>query len=564
MKCSNCGHELEPGSGFCENCGMITSLDEENGDTSFNENQSGFSSDAFSKPTEDSVSGETTFLTADGETGFVDDSPRELEADSTEQIVPVFEYPEKETEPQPEEYAESEGPASAENEPGDIYIRDSRIETSEFEEEDEEYEPEEIKEEVPEAGLQADTEEAEETQAYLPPLYTEDGVEAEAVSEESAEADDNDDNEENEETSDDDGLDDMYVKTSKSKRNSVIIAVLLVAIIAVTAGAAVMIKDNFSKVPVDAPTTQTQNATTEKESATTAPTSLPETETTAEETEKETTDEQTTEKAGQPVTEPSAERETTEKQTTVKDETTTKRQTTTAKNTTTTKKPVTTTKNAVTTTKKNVTTTKNTVTTTKKPTTAASSTTARPQTTAAPTTTDPFGFGTDKVQKPDSYLAAGSRYTVYVSVNSLTLRSKPDSGASKVVYLSLGEDLTVYAKAQDGFVYVRSNRFGVYGWVDVRYVSKTRPVADTVVVVPGLVEPDKLYSAPKTMYVNAKIGIRLRKAPSSDAASVRSLSYGFPVKVTGYSSQNSGWVYVTDITHGVTGWTRLEWLADKQ
>ena len=563
MKCSNCGHELEPGSGFCENCGMITSLDEENGDTSVKDNQAGFSSDDFSKPTEDSVGAGESFLTADGETGFVDDAPRELEADSTEQIVPVFEYPEKEAEPQPEEYAESEGTAQAENEPEDIYIKDSRIETSEFEEEDDEYEPEERKEEVPDTGLQTDTQEAGETQAYRPALYTEDDAEAEAVSEESAESDDNEDNEDNAETSDD-GLDDMYVKPSKSKRNSVIIAVLLVAIIAVTAGAAVMIKDNFSKVPVDAPTTQTQNPATEKEPATTNPTSVQPTETTAEETEKETTDEQTTEKAGQPVTEPSAERKTSEKKTTVKDETTTKRQTTTAKNTTTTKKPVTTTKNAVTTTKRNVTTTGNTVTTTKKPTTAASSTTARPQTTAAPTTTDPFGFGTDKVQKPGSYLAAGSRYTVYVSVNSLTLRSKPDSGASKVVYLSLGEDLTVYAKAQDGFVYVRSNRFGVYGWVDLRYVSKTRPVADTVVVVPGLVEPDKLYPAPKTMYVNAKIGIRLRKAPSSDAASVRSLSYGFPVKVTGYSSRNSGWVYVTDITHGVTGWTRLEWLTAKQ
>ena len=29
MKCPNCGHELEPGSGFCENCGMITSLENE-------------------------------------------------------------------------------------------------------------------------------------------------------------------------------------------------------------------------------------------------------------------------------------------------------------------------------------------------------------------------------------------------------------------------------------------------------------------------------------------------------------------------------------------------------
>ena len=144
------------------------------------------------------------------------------------------------------------------------------------------------------------------------------------------------------------------------------------------------------------------------------------------------------------------------------------------------------------------------------------------------------------------------------------MRSKPDQQASKVVYVSIGEDLTVYGKEENGFLYVRSNRYGVYGWVAERYVSKTRPTAEETVVVPGIVKPDKKYSSPKTMYVNVHVGIRLRKAPETDAASVRTLSYGFPVKVTGYSSADSGWVYVTDITHGVTGWTRLEWLAEKQ
>ena len=27
MKCNNCGSELKPGAGFCENCGMIISID---------------------------------------------------------------------------------------------------------------------------------------------------------------------------------------------------------------------------------------------------------------------------------------------------------------------------------------------------------------------------------------------------------------------------------------------------------------------------------------------------------------------------------------------------------
>ena len=166
------------------------------------------------------------------------------------------------------------------------------------------------------------------------------------------------------------------------------------------------------------------------------------------------------------------------------------------------------------------------------------------------------------MEKPKTYLAAASRYKVYVAVNSLTIRSKPSASASRVVYVSLGESLTVYGKSQNGFTYVRSDRYGVYGWVSNSYISKTRPQAEQTVVVPNLVKPDKKYSNPKTMYVNVQIGVRLRKAPDMNAESVRSLSYGFPVKVTGYSSSHSGWVYVTDTTHGVTGWVKLAWLSE--
>lgn len=556
MKCSNCGHELEPGSGFCENCGMIISLD---GDENIQQTPSDiYSAEPFEAESEQSP------VTQNGQENpaYVEtESPRELEADATEQIVPVFEYPEKEDET--ENFAESEPEAEPQPEleqkpdrsvdNSDIYAADSLSETTEFEEDEDEYEKQE--QDATDYGQPEEPYNDEEQDIAQP-------------EDEQTEEDISDDGEPDEE----DGLDDMYVTSSKSKKNSVIIAVLIVALIAVTAGGAVMIKDNFSKVPVNALTSETQTTAAQKESATTK--KAPETEkiekneTTDEATEETTGQEpdeqETTAENEQAVTEPSEENTTgkqdvTEDKTPVK-ENTTKRDVTTTKSTTAAKP--TTTRQVVTNppTTKPITTTKPTTT---KPTTTKPTTT-KPTATKPETTTDPYGFGTDKVQKPGAYLAAGARYTVYVNVSSLTMRSKPDQQASKVVYVSIGEDLTVYGKEENGFLYVRSNRYGVYGWVAERYVSKTRPTAEETVVVPGIVKPDKKYSSPKTMYVNVHVGIRLRKAPETDAASVRTLSYGFPVKVTGYSSADSGWVYVTDITHGVTGWTRLEWLAEKQ
>ena len=542
MKCPNCGHELEPGSGFCENCGMITSLENEEAPAS-SENKESAREVYNAQP--ETTDAETVHEPSDDGEVPVEDTdssvPYELEADETEQIVPVVEYDEKDSEADEKQ----PGVRSEKSDFEDEYTEDGGFE------EDEGYDGDE-------GAYEEENAEGSENDEY------EDAEEEESISAEQ----DNDDGMEQED--EDDGLDDMYVTASKSKRNSVIIAVLIIAIVAVTAGAVTMIKNNFSKVPVNAETSQSETADTEKEKATTKPTSETDSETT-ENTTEETTDKQTTEKE-------TTEKETAEKQTTEKvtegvtepsKETTTQKQTTTSHVTTTTKKPTTTTKRYTTTTKKYTTTTR--PTTTKKPTTTAKptttkkpTTTTRPTTTKPSTTTDPYGFGTDKVEKPKTYLAASERYKVYVSTDSLTMRSKPSQSASRVVYVSLGESLTVYGKSQNGFTYVRSDRFGVYGWVSNSYISKTRPQAEETVVVPGLVMPDKQYANPKTMYVNVDIGVRLRKAPEMDAASVRSVSYGFPVKVTGYSSSKNGWVYVTDTTHGVTGWVMLSWLSEKQ
>lgn len=205
---------------------------------------------------------------------------------------------------------------------------------------------------------------------------------------------------------------------------------------------------------------------------------------------------------------------------------------------------------------------------TAKPSSAAQSTSSSKPSTAAstsrtttantkPNTTSPYGFNNVTVQKPAS--TSSNPYKVYVMESSITMRNKPSIKGERVVYLPIGTPCTVYAK-QDGFFYVRSDRYGVYGWVSADYVSKSRPVSDTTTVVPNLVKPDKTYSTPQTKHVTAAEGLRLRKGPGTKYDTILLIDIGFPVKVTGYSSTVSGWVYVTDTTHGVNGWVSAEYI----
>ena len=179
-----------------------------------------------------------------------------------------------------------------------------------------------------------------------------------------------------------------------------------------------------------------------------------------------------------------------------------------------------------------------------------------PSTTKAPTTNRPattakYGITDAKVKAPSKYLS--SPFTAYVTTNGVILRANPDSSAERVLYLSVGADLKVLAE-ENGFYYVRSNRYGVYGWVSKSYASASRPEAQTTVTVPNLVKPDKAYATATVKYVTSTEGLRLRKGPGSNYDVIRVIRSGYPVKVTGYSSKVSGWVYVTDTTHGVSGW----------
>ncbi len=522
MKCTNCGHELEPGSGFCENCGTIMSLDDD-----YN---------PFESNNEESV--------------YINENPgtaRELEADDTEQIVLSEEVPDDEA-ISGESYAdfepEAETAESQTNEEAEAVFAEENEADAEAEAEAETTaESEEDATSEPKAEAESDSEQETEAEPEADNPF------------DAAEEDYKEPSEDEEEVGDDDA--DMYVTAKKTKKGTLAIIALVGVLVAVVAGGVNVIKNNFIAQPtnsVNAETSvtsgeETEESTNKQVDATTQPTE----ENSDEETTEKESEEQTTEKE-----------EETASKTTVKSGTETSKQTekatTNASKVPSSSKPVTTTKAPTTT--KRPTTTKAPVTTKKPTTTKAPSTTKKPSTTKTPaitkpttnapvTSKDPHGFNFATVQKPNKYFSSPSK--VYVNTNALALRSKPTTKSENIVYLPLGTSCTAYA-SQDGFLYVRSDRYGVYGWVSKTYTSNSRPVSQNSIIVPNLVEPDKEFETKTTKYVIPADGLRLRKGPGEDYGIILRLDKGFPVKVIGYSTSDSNWYYVKDTTHGIYGW----------
>ena len=215
----------------------------------------------------------------------------------------------------------------------------------------------------------------------------------------------------------------------------------------------------------------------------------------------------------------------------------------TTRETTTTRPSNTTTTRRTTTTAPHTTTTRRAVTTT----TRRAVTTTRPSTTAQSTT----------VQRPAT---TTPRRTLYVTEDGVALRTAPNRSAASRLSLSVGADVVVTGE-ENGYYYVYSNRYGVSGWVSKSYIASSRPVATSERSVSGVASPDVTYSSPKSKTVASDgDGLNLRKGPGTSYGVIRSISDGYPVLVKGTSSSASGWVYVTDTTHGVSGWVSAAYL----
>ena len=574
MKCTYCGHELSEGSEFCENCGMILGFN---------------SDDAHDKKSESAPEPEYTpnvFMAIDlPEEDDTDAAAMELPVSDSEETVTVTEnIPEFVSAPEESVNEEADVDSAEESDNSEdeptIEIAEGEFEIPEYkplpdvvitakkssdkvrvepvkkakkkleyketyniesiplkeETESEMKEPQEIYSdaaetvaEEPIAEVVEKQEAAEETAEVVEPLE-----EIAEVHEETDEEDlpinifedisSGDEVPEVEEYEDitPDYEEVILEKRGKKGGKGLAVAVVVVVLCAIAVGAYAL----RDVIPVLAPTEESTlpSQTTDVKETTDVPS-------TEETTEEESTENITTEEA-------TTEETTTEEVTTenVTDEEPSSNNIVVTKPTTT--KPTTT----------KPTTTKPTTT---KPTTTKPTTTK--PTTTKPTTTDPYGINNVSVKKPTSFIKS---YTAYATAEGINLRSGPATSYDRVLYLSKGADLKVLAK-ENGFLYVYSNRYGVYGWVSASYVSESRPEAENSTVHTGTVAPD-VTTKTKTMYTTYSLNIR--KGPSTKYQSVQVIPTGYPVKVTGYKSGVSGWVYVTDLTYGVSGWVSSDYL----
>ena len=553
MKCGFCGNELENGAQFCPNCGMIISLGEENEAAQENDAVVESVYNVFKSNIEKEEKAPVANPTA-----------QELDIDPTEEKVefvmslPEFEdYAAEPIKASETEEAEIEAEAETEETVEEALAEEETIEVAysadEYPAEEEiediySYSSEEIKEQeevqetldirVPEIDvIYEGPEKAPEPIAVPKTAPKNDELRQKKQAKENLEKISPDKKENKKKPAKDKkkGIDGIKIESVLG----IAVAVVLVLFACVYA-----VKND--KIPVlgelFANDTTTTEAPVAGDNTTDAPTSQ-------EDTTEPTTEESTTE---EPTTEPSTE-ETTESTTepTTKETTT---ETTTTKPTTT--KP-TTTKPAVSTTKPSTTTTKPTTTkpvVTTRPATTTKPVTTKPVITTKPNVTEGFGINDVEVKKPVSYLSKS--YTAYVTVEGLTLRSKPTTESYKVLSLSKGADVLVLAK-ENGFCYIKSNRYGVYGWASASYLADSRPQSQSV-VQSGTVTPDKKYASTEIKYTTN--GLNVRKGPSTSYDIVGLVPISYPVKVIGYKSGVSGWVYVQDTTYGYTGWVSTAFL----
>ena len=88
--------------------------------------------------------------------------------------------------------------------------------------------------------------------------------------------------------------------------------------------------------------------------------------------------------------------------------------------------------------------------------------------------------------------------------------------------------------------------------------AKNKSAVSTKVTAPvKAAEPDVKAEA-KVMHTTYSLNIR--KGPATTYESVQIIATGYPVKVLGSKSGVSGWVYVTDLTYGVSGWVSTAYL----
>lgn len=514
MKCPNCGHELEGGSGFCEYCGMIISLDEE--------------------PIKEK---ESSSAKRNIKPNFDDDFVEYLENDNRD--VGTDEYDEAYELDDDAVYNPLEGESVYDHfeQPSDMGFQQAQAEEAYAENEyygtdgadidkEDELQPEQEYEEEPEDS------------------YT---FEDKAISsEEEEDLNDEPTSDDEEGGEDDDEFLSRGIKVERSRKKGTagaFVAMALILVIVVIGGSFAIKKASpiTKKRPVNGPsgsiTVYTGTGTSTTENLSEATTKSPEitTKKPKETTEKatENTTEKTTKKPNEST---SATRETGTSATTA---TTAKPSTTTPSNS----KPSTTTPH----------------TTAPRATDPSTS-----KTTEVPENADKYTIADVAITKPKKYLS--KPYDAKINSDGCHLRSGSSTSTDHVLYCSYNNTVRVLAQ-ENGFLYIYYPRFGVYGWISSELVTvsdstqTTKPkTTQSTTITPRNIEPDRTYSKEQTKTVSDAEGLNLRHGPGTDYPASRLLVDKTSVVLKGYSSTAPGWVYVYVPSYGVSGWVSSAYL----
>lgn len=504
MKCPFCGSELEAGAGFCPNCGTILSLDNE------------FVSPVQPEPAPP-VQPEASEAAAPEAAAPAAAEPLH---GMPQYVSPTFEaYEPAQTYTVPETY----DPETDDDDP----FRELHPDLDDTP-------PAPAPVVIPPEAKISDTQPVA-LEGSIPVYEPTEEIELPADAEEAQETD---------------GLGDMYVTGGKGKKGKVAALLVVLLLAAAAVGAWYYMK---SENPFFRPSTEPSGVVIDSTESTAEPTTEPTTEDTTDESasDEDTTDESTSDES-------TSDEDTTDELTSSEPDSVTDisadENELTAPADTTAPLDTTTPTTAEPTTKAPTTTARPTTTaprTTARPTTTAPRTTARPSTTRTPTTQP-----ANTLQRPTSTFAAK---TMYVSTNGVALRYAPNSASANRVSLSVGADVRVTAE-ENGYCYVYSNRYGVSGWVKKQYLGDSRPVARTQQTVAGVVAPDVTEDGGTKTVSTGGSSLNLRKGPGTNYDVIRAVGDGYPVQIKGKSSTVPGWVYVTDITRGVSGWVSAAYL----
>lgn len=514
MKCPNCGHELEGGSGFCEYCGMIISLDEE----PIKEKESS-SAKRNIKPNFD-----------DDFVEYLENDNRDVGTDEYDEVYELDDdavYNPLEGESVYDHFEQSSDMGFQQAQAEEAYAENEYYGTdgADIDKEDE-LQPEQEYEEEPEDS------------------YT---FEDKAISsEEEEDLNDEPTSDDEEGGEDDDEFLSRGIKVEKSRKKGTagaFVAMALILVVVVIGGSFAIKKASpiTKKRPVNGPsgsiTVYTGTGTSTTENLSEATTKSPEITTKKpKETTEKVTDNTTEKTTKKPNESTSATRETGTSATTA---TTAKPSTTTPSNS----KPSTTTPH----------------TTAPRATDPSTS-----KTTEVPENADKYTIADVAITKPKKYLS--KPYDAKINSDGCHLRSGSSTSTNHVLYCSYNNTVRVLAQ-ENGFLYIYYPRFGVYGWISSELVTvsdstqTTKPkTTQSTTITPRNIEPDKTYSKEQTKTVSDAEGLNLRHGPGTDYPASRLLVDKTSVVLKGYSSTAPGWVYVYVPSYGVSGWVSSAYL----